>query len=522
MKKIFLLSAFIIVAVFGYAQDKGFNYKALITENGNPLPNHNVTIRFTILLNNTTTLYCEEVRSATDENGIVTTTIGSGAPVTGDFQAIDWSAGDHYLKVEIDTGNGFADFGTKRLESMPYAKFADKADSVKHVDYSDISNPPVTFYLMNTTEPPESISDWMYHLGQTVIGNDTIGKYNPRFSVIESNWGYSGDTLVSLLNQTSGIGDADRIIFLNKYSDNTNGSVTGILNNIECKNTQGNMTGIENHIKGKTDKERCGIRNIMDVTGSGKIYGVKNSMSASGNSQTVIGNFNDLQSNNSYSAKMYGIKNKLTTESNEENACIYNQLALSNNSQENYAIKNLLIPSGGDAACYGVYTVMNSLIGTASSNGDKYCSYNFIPSFMKGTHYGIYADVQKGGSYAGYFKGDVEVTRKLKAEDSGDADMKAYVYGFTIANGTLQTDRSSDGFTLSKTGTGVYKITLTKLGTDNYHYVVNVSSEYGVNGLVMAMTDYAGEGQENSFYIRTFKPDGTPVDCSFHFVVYKK
>ena len=245
-------------------------------------------------------------------------------------------------------------------------------------------------------------------------------------------------------------------------------------------------------------------------------------MSASGNSQTVIGNFNDLQSNNSYSAKMYGIKNKLTTESNEENACIYNQLALSNNSQENYAIKNLLIPSGGDATCYGVYTVMNSLIGTASSNGDKYCSYNFIPSFMKGTHYGIYADVQKGGSYAGYFKGDVEVTRKLKAEDSGDADMKAYVYGFTIANGTLQTDRSSDGFTLSKTGTGVYKITLTKLGTDNYHYVVNVSAEYGVNGLVMAMTDYAGEGQENSFCIRTFKPDGTPVDCSFHFVVYKK
>lgn len=73
--------------------------------------------------------------------------------------------------------------------------------------------------------------------------------------------------------------------------------------------------------------------------------------------------------------------------------------------------------------------------------------------------YAVYGSSTKSGSYAGYFEGDVQVSQNLKvlnkvtATDSGDADMKAYAYGYILTDGTINTTSSSNGFTAYKVAT---------------------------------------------------------------------
>ena len=139
-KKYMSLIALLIVSV-SLAQN-GFNYKALITDNGNTVANQVVSIKFTVLENGTTSVYQETQTGNTDANGIIAFNIGEGSAVSGDFSTIDWSSEDHFLKVEINTGSGYQDFGTSELKSVPYAKYADKSGNAFSGDFNDLSNVP--------------------------------------------------------------------------------------------------------------------------------------------------------------------------------------------------------------------------------------------------------------------------------------------------------------------------------------------------------------------------------------------
>ena len=124
------------------AQTGGFNYKALIAENGNALNTQAVTLKFTVLQNGTTNVYQETHTTTTDPNGIVSVQVGEGNMLSGDFATIDWGADAYFLKVEIDTGSGFVDFGTTEFKAVPYAKFADKAGNVFSGNFSDLNGIP--------------------------------------------------------------------------------------------------------------------------------------------------------------------------------------------------------------------------------------------------------------------------------------------------------------------------------------------------------------------------------------------
>ena len=139
-KKYMSFIALLIVSV-SMAQN-GFNYKALITDNGNTIANQVISIKFTVLENGTTSVYQETQTGNTDANGIIAFNIGEGSAVSGDFSTIDWSSEDHFLKVEINTGGGYQDFGTSELKSVPYAKYADKSGNAFSGDFNDLSNVP--------------------------------------------------------------------------------------------------------------------------------------------------------------------------------------------------------------------------------------------------------------------------------------------------------------------------------------------------------------------------------------------
>ena len=132
----------LLLANFSFAQGGGFNYKALITDNGNVSNNHSVTFKFTVLENGTTAVYQETQTATTDANGIVAVNVGEGTLVSGNFTTIDWGSNPYFLKVEIDTGSGYHDYGTSELKYVPYAKFAEKAGNAFSGDFGDLSNVP--------------------------------------------------------------------------------------------------------------------------------------------------------------------------------------------------------------------------------------------------------------------------------------------------------------------------------------------------------------------------------------------
>jgi hypothetical protein len=180
------------------------------------------------------------------------------------------------------------------------------------------------------------------------------------------------------------------------------------------------------------------------------------------------------------------------------------------------------IRNSGDAMHYGAYRIL-----AGSGNGEKYGSYNIIDTNAGGKHYAIYANATKNAPdvYAGYFVGDVNVkTGNLNVEDkltapaSGDTDMKAYVYGFVSSWGDISIDRSSSGFTVSKTSTGVYKITVNGVSDDDY--IVSATTEYDGTP-ILTNVDYLSNAG-NEFNVLTFNLSGNPVNRSFHFVVYRK
>ncbi len=123
MKKIISLIISLLTAFAMYSQ--GFNYKALIADNGNPLSNQLVNIKFTILDGGTTVYSEEHAGVSTDAYGILSVNIGQGNPLTGTFSNVDFRK-SLSLKVEVDTGSGYQDFGTEDFKYVPYAKVADK------------------------------------------------------------------------------------------------------------------------------------------------------------------------------------------------------------------------------------------------------------------------------------------------------------------------------------------------------------------------------------------------------------
>ena len=126
------------------------------------------------------------------------------------------------------------------------------------------------------------------------------------------------------------------------------------------------------------------------------------------------------------------------------------------------------------------------------------------------------------GTNYGVFKvdhnGDITTKGELHAPSSGDADMKAYAYGFVNASGTIV--GGSDNFTVNRSITGTYEITLTGVsGIDETNcFVVATPSNGAYNAAIRAYV-----GSNHKIYVKTMGDTGiTLVDKSFQFVVFKK
>jgi hypothetical protein len=135
MKKIltlFIVGMLVMNVLNAQVPDR-MNYQAIARDPaGNAITNQLVRLRFTIrnLSVLGSILYRETSTITTNQYGLITTVVGGGTVVSGNFSTIDWENGSKFLQVEIDItgGSTFTDMGTTQLMSVPYALLAKRAE----------------------------------------------------------------------------------------------------------------------------------------------------------------------------------------------------------------------------------------------------------------------------------------------------------------------------------------------------------------------------------------------------------
>lgn len=148
MKKIsVILVLFALTVTGGISQvPQTFNYQASLRDNsGQILSSVPVSIRISILLGSTTgeTVYSEIHTITTTSLGIINLKVGTGTG-TDNFENINWSSGNYYIKVEVDPagGNNFVTMGVNELSSVPYALSAKEAEKI---EWQNVQNKPEIF-----------------------------------------------------------------------------------------------------------------------------------------------------------------------------------------------------------------------------------------------------------------------------------------------------------------------------------------------------------------------------------------
>lgn len=132
-----ILILFVSVSIFGQTSHK-FGYQAVVRDALNGLlPNHDLKVRASILIGSNA-VYSEVHLPKTNDNGLFNLQVGGGAAESGNFNNIDWSQGNLFLKIETDilNGWGYSIVSNTELLNVPFANYADKA--------RELSNPAAT------------------------------------------------------------------------------------------------------------------------------------------------------------------------------------------------------------------------------------------------------------------------------------------------------------------------------------------------------------------------------------------
>jgi hypothetical protein len=111
------------------------SYQAVARDaQGLPLANANLEVQFSLLADSLTGIaeYTETHTLTTNQFGLFTTAFGAGTSVSGTFSGINWSAGNKYLHVQMDTGGGWVDMGTQQLLATPYSMHSATSGAIKN------------------------------------------------------------------------------------------------------------------------------------------------------------------------------------------------------------------------------------------------------------------------------------------------------------------------------------------------------------------------------------------------------
>jgi hypothetical protein len=201
MKNIVIILTVFLFANIGFSQapPQGINYQAVVySDNGNNQPGLNVPgqlllnqairVRFTINANaaNGTEVYKEWHATTTDAFGMFYLIIGQGAQESSNsFPGVDWGAGKHFLKVEIDKSGGtnYITMSNQQLWSVPYALYSQHAATA---DSSTTSANATTADFATNSEHADS-SGYASQAGNGITGVTDNGNGTLTFTYLDGS-----------------------------------------------------------------------------------------------------------------------------------------------------------------------------------------------------------------------------------------------------------------------------------------------------------------------------------------------
>ncbi len=188
VKNILILVCILAMSASMKAQSpQALSFQALVRDASNQIvTNSSVGVQISVLQGaaNGSSVYTETHSLTTNSNGILTTQIGTGNVVSGDFSTIDWSAGPYFVQTEIDPTGGttYTITNTTQMLSVPYALYASNANSatmlgnsITKAHFDDLDQ------RLAAIEPAPAIGDFRY--GGSVFWIDPT---NPEHGVVVS------------------------------------------------------------------------------------------------------------------------------------------------------------------------------------------------------------------------------------------------------------------------------------------------------------------------------------------------
>ena len=166
MKKLLLLVAVMLCCVSAiFAQNNKISYQAVVRDTENRLvANQQVTVTVSIFNGaETTAAYSETQTTTTNLNGLISMLVGDGTVTGGSWEAINWKTAHIETTVTL---NGTS-LGTLAMPitAVPYAKYADYADSVNLNLIKSYAQSAIAYYFENIHQEGDAItisiqSDW--------------------------------------------------------------------------------------------------------------------------------------------------------------------------------------------------------------------------------------------------------------------------------------------------------------------------------------------------------------------------
>ncbi len=156
MKNLYILLVAVLLSssLMGQSPEK-MSYQAIVRNAENtPVANQSVGMQISILQGSAAgaSVYVETHAPMTNNQGLVSLSIGEGTVVSGTFTNIDWSAGPYFILTETDPtgGENYTITGTSQLLSVPYALHAKTAENIANDQVDDADADP-TNELQNLT-----------------------------------------------------------------------------------------------------------------------------------------------------------------------------------------------------------------------------------------------------------------------------------------------------------------------------------------------------------------------------------
>ncbi len=485
---------------------QGVNYKAVISENGAVIQNQIIAVYFTILEDGTTNVFEENHTVATDANGIIILNIGEGVVTSGDFTLVDWSK-EQFLKVEVNAGSGITNMGTTMFKAVPYALYAKKTEETVFTTTNNVTSNirgdiTTDGFVFGDTQLDGSGTKMFFNKtkGAFRVGNSystdwddvNIGQYS--FATGDDVIA-RGTNSVSLGFGNQSNGDYSTTIGAGSWANADHSIVIG---------TQSFAEGYLSMVFGNSSNA-IGLESIA-IGSLSKSHGVASMAigfdnDAYGDYSLAIGQSTDAHGENSialgHQTYAYGFASLATGRGSLTNGNFSSALGYAHTT-ESYAQTSLGMNS-------------TEVMGTV----DSYVATDRLFVIGNGTSSTNRSDamvVLKNGNTT--LNGNLDVI-EVNALDSGDADMKAYIYGLITGGSGAIKSASSDGFTVNKTSTGTYQVIFANPPSSFTEYMV-VSSLHGTIGFVKTIRN------TTNIAVNTYNTSGVLSDSDFNFVVYKK